>query len=112
MMDEYLSITARFWADFVEWNPTQLTLYTILGFGALSSWIMTRFAAKPPLFVGPISFMTLSFAAMISNFAGRSVVMMGTSEVQKALLFTVIGHSVAGIILLAVLRVGASAKRA
>jgi hypothetical protein len=111
-MQEYLDIAARFWTDFLSWNPPQLTLYSILGFGVLSSWIMTRFAAKPPLFVGPISFMTLSFAAMMSNFAGRSFVMMGTSEVQKALLFTVIGHSVAGIILLAIFRVGVTGKRA
>jgi hypothetical protein len=110
-MQEYLNIGARFWADFLSWNPPELTLYAIVGFGLLSSWIMTRVAASPPLFVGPISFITLTFAAMIGNFMGRSVVMMGTSEVQKALLFTVAGHCIAGILLLAVLKVAVNTRR-
>ena len=110
-MQDYFSIAARFWSDFTSWNLPDMTLYAILGFGIVSSWIMTRFAAAPPLFVGPISFMTLTFAAMIGNFMGRSVVMMGTSDVQKALVFTVIGHSIAGVMLLAILRVGVTTRK-
>jgi hypothetical protein len=99
-MQDTLSIAMRFWSDFLSWTPPQLTLYVIVGFSALSAWIMTWFAARPPLFVGPLSFVSLAFAAMMANFAGRSYVMMGTSDVQKVLLFCVIGHAVAGIFLM------------
>ncbi len=103
-MDQYITIATHFWNDFVAWNPPQTVLYTIWGFGILSAWVLTRFVVAPPLFAGPISFITLTFAAMISNFAARSQVLMGTSEMQKAVMFTVVGHTVAGLLLLATLR--------
>jgi hypothetical protein len=105
-MEHYTDIAFRFWNEFSSWTPPNLVLYTILGFGILSAWIMTRFVAAPPMFAGPISFITLTFAAMVSNFAARGHVMMGTSDLQKALLFTVVGHAVAGLILLALFKVG------
>jgi hypothetical protein len=105
-MEQYIDIAARFWNDFASWNPTALTMYSIVGFGVLSSWILTKFVAAPPLFSGPISFMILTFSAMISNFSARSFIMMGTSELQKALLFTVVGHAVGGLLLLAIFKVG------
>jgi hypothetical protein len=105
-MEQYLDIASRFWSDFSSWNPPALTMYSIVGFGVLSSWILNKFVAAPPLFSGPICFMILTFAAMISNFIARSYIMMGTSELQKALLFTVIGHAVAGLLLLAIFKVG------
>jgi hypothetical protein len=96
----------RFWNDFSSWTPPTLVMYTMLGFGVLSSWVMTRFVAAAPLFAGPISFMVLTFAAMLCNFSFRGVPMMGTSDLQKALLFTTVGHAIAGLILLAVFKVG------
>ncbi len=105
-MNEFVDIALRYWNDFAAWNPPQTVLYTMWGFGVLSAWIITRFVASPPLFAGPISFIVLTFAAMLSNFAARSYVMMGANDLQKALLFTVIGHAIASVILLAVFRVG------
>jgi hypothetical protein len=105
-MNEIYNDGIRFWGDFTSWSPPDLVLYTILGFGVLSSWIMTRYVAAPPLFAGPISFMILTFSAMLSNFAARAHTMMGTSDLQKALMFTVLGHAVAGIILLCLFKVG------
>jgi hypothetical protein len=105
-MNDYIDIAFRYWSDFTVWNPPQIVLYTILGFGILSSWVITKFVASPPLFAGPISFIVLTFAAMLGNFAARGYVMMGANDLQKALLFTVIGHAIAGIVLLAVFRVG------
>jgi hypothetical protein len=99
-MQHYIEIAMRFWSEFTTWTPPQVVLYTILGFGVLSAWIMTRFAAAAPLFVGPVSFITLTFAAMVSNFAARGHTMMGTTDLQKALLFTTLGHAIAGVILL------------
>lgn len=104
---ENLDTAMRFWNEFSSWTPPHVVLYTTLGFGVLSSWIITRFVAAAPLFAGPISFIALTFAAMISNFSFRAYGMMGTSELQKAVLFTTVGHVVAGLLLLAIFRVGA-----
>jgi hypothetical protein len=104
-MEQYLDMAFRFWNDFSSWHPPDVILFTVLGFGVLSAWVLTKFVSAAPLFAGPISFIVLTFAAMISNFAARSEVMMGTSEIQKALLFTLAGHAVAGVILLAVFKV-------
>jgi hypothetical protein len=106
-MENAFDSFVKFWSDFNAWNPPHLTLYTIVGFGVLSSWIMTRIVAAAPLFAGPICFIILTVSALLSNFAFRAVGMMGTSEVQKALIFTVLGHAIAGVALLAVFRVGA-----
>jgi hypothetical protein len=108
-MEPYIDIAMRFWSEFSTWTPTSIVLYTMLGFGVLSAWIMTRVVAAAPLFAGPISFMILTFAAMVSNFAARSQVMMGTSELQKAIIFTALGHAVAGLILIVIFKT--SAKR-
>jgi hypothetical protein len=108
-MEPYIEIAMRFWSEFSTWTPTSIVLYTMLGFGVLSAWIMTRVVAAAPLFAGPISFMILTFAAMVSNFAARSQVMMGTSELQKAIIFTALGHAVAGLILIVIFKT--SAKR-
>jgi hypothetical protein len=108
-MEHYIDIALRFWNEFSTWTPANVVLYTVLGFGVLSAWIMTRFVATAPLFAGPISFITLTFAAMVSNFSARGQAMMGTTDLQKALLFTTIGHAVAGLILLALFK--ASEKR-
>ncbi len=105
-MDQFTDVAFRFWNDFVAWNPPNLVLYTMLCVGALSAWIITRFVVAPPLIAGPVSFIALTFAAMVSNFSGRSQSMMGVSDIQKVVFFTVIGHTVAGIILLAIFRVG------
>jgi hypothetical protein len=108
-MEEYIDLAFRYWNDFSTWSPPGLTLHIIIGFSVLSAWIMTRIVAAPPLFAGPICFMILTFAAMVSNFAARSQMMMGTSELQKTLLFTVVGHAIAGVILLAIFKVGVKA---
>jgi hypothetical protein len=104
-MENALDTFIRFWSDFSAWNPPNLTLYTIVSFGLLSAWMMTRIVAAAPLFAGPVSFIILTSAAMISNFSFREVGMMGTSEIQKALIFTVLGHAVAGVLLLAIFKV-------
>jgi hypothetical protein len=105
-MENAFDVVMRFLGDFSSWNPPKMTLYTILAFGALSSFIMTRVVAAAPLFAGPVSFMILTFAALFSNFSFRGISMMGTTEIQKTLIFTVIGHAVAGVLLLAIFKVG------
>jgi hypothetical protein len=106
-MENALDTFVRFWSDFNAWNPPYLTLYTIISFGVLSAWFMTRIVSAAPLFAGPVSFVTLTIAAMLSNFSFREVSMMGTSEIQKALIFTLLGHAIAGVLLLAFFKVGA-----
>jgi hypothetical protein len=104
-MEHYFDLVSRFIIDFSVWNTPPITLYTIMFFGVLSSWLMTRVVAASPLFAGPICFMILTFAAMLSNFSSRGISMMGTSEIQKTLIFTVLGHAVAGVVLLAIFKV-------
>jgi hypothetical protein len=106
-MEDALATFVRFWSDFNAWNPPSLTLYTMVSFGLLSAWLMTRVVSAAPLFAGPVCFIILTVAAMLSNFSFREVSMMGTSEIQKALIFTVLGHAVAGVLLLALFKVGA-----
>lgn len=109
-MENYLDLAFRFWNEFTSWSPPTIVLYTILGLGVLSAWIMTHFVEAPPMFAGPISFILLTFSAMVSNFALRGFVMMGITDLQKALILTTVGQAVAGFILLLVFR--ASEKRA
>jgi hypothetical protein len=96
----------HFWSEFISWNPPDLTMRIMLLIGALSAWVITRFVVAPPLMVAPVSFIALTFAAMISNFTGRSHMVMGISDLQRAIICTVIGHAVAAIVLLAIFRVG------
>jgi hypothetical protein len=110
-MENSLDSFMRFWSDFSNWNPPHFTLYTIVFFGLLSAWLMTRVVAAAPLFSGPVSFIVLTVAAMLSNFTFREVGMMGTTEIQKALIFTVLGHAIAGVLLLALFKVGAKGVR-
>jgi hypothetical protein len=105
-MENALDIFLKFWSDFSVWNPSSMALYTMIGFGLLSSWIMTRVVAAAPLFAGPICFIIMTVAAMVSNFAFRETGMMGTSEVQKTLIFTVFAHGLMAVLLLAVFKVG------
>jgi hypothetical protein len=105
-MEHYLTVASQMAGEFTRWTPPQMVLYTMLGMGALSAWVVARFAAAPPMFSGPISFIVLTFAAAVSNFLGRSVIMLGTSEVQKAMMFTVIGHALFAVLLLAIFKVG------
>jgi hypothetical protein len=104
-MEHYFDITVRFWTEFSAWHPPLVVWYTLLGFGAMSAWTITRFVSAPPMIAGPASFAMLTYAAMITNFAARTQVMMGTSEFQKALFFTVLGHAAAALVLLAIFRV-------
>ena len=104
-MEQFFDATMRFWADFNAWHPPVLVWYAILSFGAMSAWTLTRFVSAPPMIAGPVCFAVLTFSAMVSNFASRSQVLMGTSELEKTLAYTVLGHAIAAIILLAVFRV-------
>jgi hypothetical protein len=104
-MDITIDSALRFWNEFTSWSPPVVVMYTMLGLGVLSAWLMTRFVAAAPLFAGPISFIVLTFSAMLANFTFRGFAMMGTTEIQKAIVFTVLGHTIAGLLLLAVFKV-------
>jgi hypothetical protein len=107
-MQDYLDIFMRSWSDFSTWHPPMPVMMSIIVLGLMSSYMMTRFIAASALFVGPISFMILSFAAMACNFYGRGIALMGSSDMQKALMFTVIGHSIAAVALMFAFKVSAS----
>jgi hypothetical protein len=110
-MEQYFALASKFFSEFQSWTPSSPTFYTVLSFGILSAWIMTRLVAVAPLFAGPISYGFLTFSGFLSNFAFRGTPMMGMSDIQKALIFTVVGHVIAGLLLLAVLRVNVKGFR-
>jgi hypothetical protein len=111
-MTDFLDSAARFWNDFSVWNPPELVTFIVFGFGILAAWILSRRIAAPPLFSGPISFMILVFAGLMSNFSSRGIAMMGTSDIQRVMVFTVIGHVIASIIILGLFRVSSMQRRA
>ncbi len=110
-MEQYLDLALRFLNEFSTWSPPKLTLYTIVAFSAVSSWVLSRVVAAPPLFLVPVAFIILTISGMLSNFSSRGIALMGTGEIQRALIFTVIGHAVACVILLAVFKAGEKSSR-
>jgi hypothetical protein len=95
----------RFWNDFTAWNPPQVVMFTMVGLGLLSAWMMSQRTAAPPMVFGPIAFIVLTFSAMLTNYAARGFVMVGTSEMQRTLLLTLLGHTVAAVLLLSFFKI-------
>jgi hypothetical protein len=110
-MQDLLAPITQFFAEFVAWNPPSMVLAVIVGFSILSAAMMTRFVAAAPLFSGPVSFIVLSQCAVFANFIGRSQTMMGTSDVDKTLLYTLLGQAPACLLLLVAFKANAKAVR-
>jgi hypothetical protein len=110
-MEEYFNLALRFVTEFQAWNPPKLVLAIVAGFSGLSAWVMTRYITAAPMFVAPICFMILAVSALFANFAARNHVMMGTTEIQKILLYTVVAQALACLVLLASFRSSLRSRR-
>jgi hypothetical protein len=105
-MDMSFNDIWRFWHDFTQWNPPEVVMFTMVGLGFLSSWMMSQKTAAPPMIFGPIAFIVLTFSAMLVNYGARGIIMMGTSEMQRTLFLTLLGHTVAALLLLSFFKIG------
>jgi hypothetical protein len=104
-MGDYINAALTTWRDFQAWSPPTSMLYTMLALSLGCAFIISVFTAAARLFTVPISFMVLMFASTFSNFLGRSIFVSGVTELQKTIVFTILGCSIASIAVLAMFKV-------
>ncbi len=105
-MGDYLNTVLATWRDFQSWSPPSMMFYPMLAVCIACAFILSMFTATARMFSVPISFMILMFAATLSNFLARGLFISGITDFQKTLIFTVLGNSVASLIILAFFKVG------
>ncbi len=86
------------------WSPPPVTMVTVLAFTAISSYVLTGFTAGSRMFTLPISFILLFFAGLFTNFLGRNVHLTGATDMQNAIVLSLVGQVVVGFILLLLFR--------
>lgn len=104
-MADYLDVIMKGWRDFQDWSPITTTLYIMLALSLGCAVLVSVFTAASKLFTIPIGFMVLLFAANLSNFLVRGVFISGMTDVQKTIIFSIVGNCVAALLLLAVFKV-------
>jgi hypothetical protein len=80
---------------FSGWQLTNEQMMVIALFSAASSYILVRITAGVRILTIPLSFCACFFAAMFANWFFKDFHMMAVSELQKTLMFTVVGHMIA-----------------
>jgi uncharacterized membrane protein YccF (DUF307 family) len=85
---------------FSAWNMTNQQLVIIALFSAASAYVLVRIASGVRVITVPISFSAFFIAAMCSNWFFKDFYIPAVSEIQKTLIFTVIGHIVSSLVLL------------
>ena len=104
-MADYLDMALKGWRDFQDWSPISTSLYIMLALSLGCAMLVSTFTAASKLFTIPIGFMVLLFASNLANFLARNYFISGISDIQKTIIFSVAGSSVAAILLLAVFKV-------
>lgn len=104
-MGDYINTALTAWRDFQTWTPPTSMFYPMLALSLGCAFIISMFTAAPRLFSVPIGFMILMFSATLSNFLARGVFLSGITELQKTMMFTILGNCVACIIILAFFKV-------
>ena len=104
-MSDYLNTVLTTWRDFQSWTPPTLMLYPMLALSLICAFIVSLFTAAPRLIAVPIGFIVLMFAATLSNFLARNLFLSGITELQKTMMFTILGDSIACIVILALFKV-------
>jgi hypothetical protein len=104
-MGDYINSALTTWRDFQAWSPPTSMLYPMLALSLGCAFIISIFTAAARLFTVPIGFMILMFASTFSNFLARDVFISGITELQKTIMFTVLGCSIASIVVLALFKV-------
>ena len=105
MVETTVSVVTTLWTNFHNWHPGSLVLYTMLIISCLSAILITRMTGAIALIAIPASFVILYYSAMLCNYAAVSVPMVAVGEMQKALIFSVIGHFIGGLLILGIFRV-------
>ncbi len=105
MVETTVSAVTTLWTNFHNWHPGSQVLYTMLIFSCMSAILITRMTGAVALIAIPASFVILYYAAMLSNFAALSIPMIAVGAMEKALIFSVLGHFVGGLLILGIFRV-------
>lgn len=108
-MSDYINTALATWRDFQTWSPPTNMYYPMLALSLGCAFIISIFTAAPRLFSVPIGFMILMFASTFSNFLARNLFISGLTDLQKTIMFTILGNSIAAIFVLALFK--ASEKR-
>jgi hypothetical protein len=103
-MGDYINTILTTWRDFQSWSPPTLMFYPILALSLGCAFIISFFTTAARLFTVPVGFIILFFAATFSNFLARNVFISGITELQKTIMFTVLGCSFASILVLALFK--------
>ena len=108
MIEQILDVLWGFYSGFSMWTASWVTLVTVLGFTACSSFVLTSFTAGSRMFTMPLCFILLFVAGLFSNYLGRDIHFSGANEMQSAIVFAVAGQIVVGFLLLLLLKTGTS----
>lgn len=110
-IDIFLENLGFWWHAFSTWHPPKLLLHAVIAFSLASAWIVTHFTNGSKMFSMPISFFLLFFVAMVSNFAFRDFRLHDMQELQKIMVLTLAGHSLAVVALLYMFKVNETGPR-
>jgi hypothetical protein len=105
MVETALTTASILWTNFHAWHPASQVTYTIFAVSVLSAILITRMMGATALISIPASFVILYYSAMVGNFAALSIPMIEVGAIEKALIFSVIGHFVGGVLVLSIFRV-------
>ncbi len=108
-MGDYINTALKTWSDFQSWTPPINMFYAMIALSLGCAFIISIFTAAPRLFTVPAGFILLMFASTLSNFLARDVFIGGLTELQKTIMFSIIGNCIAAIVLLALFK--ANVKR-
>ena len=104
MFDTYFAMISTLWTNFHAWHPAYMVLYTIVGMSLVAAILLSRIIGKTSLITVPSSFVILFYSALLLNFGGLSIPMTETSEIQKAMIFSVLGHFMGGVMVLGIFK--------
>ncbi len=85
---------------FSGWQLTNQQMLIIALFTAAASYVLVRVASGVKVITLPICFSSLFICAMFANWFFKDFHIVGISEIQKTLIFTVLGQAIASLILL------------
>jgi hypothetical protein len=104
-MTDYFNMALAGWREFQDWSPSTFVLYPMLALSLICAVIVSMFTAASRMFTIPIGFIVLVFAANLSNFLGRNMFLSGVTDLQKTMIFTILGNCIAAFIVLAFFKV-------
>ena len=104
MVETAVSVASTLFGNFLAWHPAPQAVYIMIAMSALSAIIISRIVGSSPFVSVPLGFVVLYGAAMILNFAAVAIPMVEMNVLQKAMVFSVLGHFIGGIFVLGVFR--------